>query len=213
MICGAPRIARGGPLRLLPRYGSGGYYDPMRPAAMQLRVDVPAEASSMEVTYTVAVIPEPGWEPVADVHVLVQTGSPVAFSYAVDAEGRTTVEAEPDQHIASVNEGRFTLALGPGDSAADLDAGRPVYLAFFNQGLHVALIDDVEVRFEVDADASDSTDGADGTDGATGTGSTGAEDAADADAAAGGCRTGGPGSAWLGLLLLLGIRRRAGLVL
>lgn len=177
-----------GPLRLLPRYGPGGHYDPMRPGAMQLRVDVPEGAGSMTVTYSVAVIPEPGWDPVGDVHVLVQAGEPVVFTYEVDEDDRTTVAADPDLHVPSVNEGTFTIDVAPGG---------PVYLAFFNQGLHVAQLDDFEVSFEAASGSSTGASPMPSTD------SSGGARAPSARAGAGGCRVGGPPSGLLGLLLLV----------
>ena len=185
-----------GPLRLLSRYGAGGYYDPMRPGAMQLRVDVPEDAGVMTVTYSVAVIPEPGWDPVGDVHVLVQAGEPVSFSYEVDEEDRTTVLADPDLHLPSVNDGSFTVDVAP---------GVPIYLAFFNQGLHVAQLDDFEVSFEA---ASGSSSGGEDDTGSTGsspmpsTDSSGGTREPSANSGSGGCRVGGgpPGLFWLLIL-------------
>ncbi len=185
-----------GPLRLLPRYGSGGYYDPMRPGPMQLRVDVPGDAGSMTVTYSVAVIPEPGWAPVGDVHVLVQAGEPVSFSYEVDEEDRTTVVADPDLHIPSVNDGTFTVDVAP---------GAPIYLAFFNQGLHVTQLDEIEVSFE---ESSGSSTGGEDDTGSTGassmpsTDSSGGTREPSASSVSGGCRVGGAPSGLLWLLLL-----------
>lgn len=188
-----------GPLRLLPRYGPGGYYDPMRPGAMQLRVDVPDDVGSMTVTYSVAVIPEPGWDPVGDVHVLVQAGEPVVFSYEVDEEDRTTVVADPDLHVPSVNDGTFTIDVAP---------GAPVYLAFFNQGLHVAQLDDFEVSFEVSEVSAGSSTGGDDDSGSTGsspmpsTDSSGGTREPSANSGSGGCRVGDAPSGLLWLLFL-----------
>lgn len=185
-----------GPVRLLPRYGSGGYYDPMRPGPMQLRVEVPQDAATMTVTFSVAVIPEPGWDPVGDVHVLVRSGAPVSFSYDVDEEDRTTVAADPDLHLPSVNDGTFT---------ADVVPGEPVYLAFFNQGLHVTQIDDFAVSFEASAGSSTGGEGDDESTTGTpmpSTDSSGGTREPSANAGSGGCRVGeGPrGLFWLLLL-------------
>lgn len=185
-----------GPLRLIPRYGSAGYYDPMRPAAMQLRVEVPAEAVSMTVSYSVAVIPEPGWDPVGDVHVLLQAGAPVEFTYAVDEDDRTTVLAEPDLHRPSVNDGTFTV---------DVDPGVPVFLAFFNQGLHVAQLDDFEVSFEAGAGSTSGSGDDTGTTASMpvpSTDSSGGTREPSADSGSGGCRVGKRPAGLFWLLIL-----------
>jgi hypothetical protein len=144
-----------GSLWLRPRFGASGYFDPMRPPPLQVRLDVPEDAAVATVTYTVAVVPEPGWQPVGDVHVLVQTGAPVHFDYAVDDEGRTTVDAQPDQHLASVNDGSFTL---------DVEPGSAVFLAFFNQGQHLTRVGEVSVLFEPGETSGGSSTGADSDD-------------------------------------------------
>ena len=196
-----------GPLWLRPRFGSSGRYDPMRPPPQQLRVDVPADVTTMELTFEIVVVPDPGWDPVGDVHVLVQTGEPVAFAYDVDAEGRTTVTAEPEQHVASINDGRLTLDVEPGSS---------VHLAFFNQGLHLTRVGNFAVSF---SQAVGSSSG--GASSGSGGGSTGGETDGDASSGSGGqgavatggggCRT-APGSGPWGLLFLVGglrwMRRR-----
>lgn len=184
-----------GPLALLPRYGARGRFDPMRPPPMQVRVEVPEGAGTMTVRYTLSVVPDPGWDPVGDLHVLVQSQSPVAFTYTLDEEGATTVLAEPDRHIASINEGEFTLEVEPGSTQ---------YLAFFNQGLHLTRVSDFEVGFEMqEAGSTGDSSGAGetevppmtSTDTSSGTGEP------LADPGSSGCRTGGPGRPWFLLLL------------
>lgn len=180
-----------GPLGLLPRYGARGRFDPMRPPPMQVRVEVPGDAGTMTIRYTLSVVPDPGWAPVGDLHVLVQSQSPVAFTYTVDEEGATTVLAEPQQHIASINDGEFTL---------DVEPGSTQYLAFFNQGLHLTRVSDFEVEFAVQE--AGSTGEADTTMApmtSTDTSSGSGEPLADAGSS--GCRTGGSARPWLLLLL------------
>lgn len=184
-----------GPLSLLPRFGAGGRFDPMRPPPMQIRVDVPPEAGRMTVRYSMSVVPDPGWAPVGDLHVLVHAEDPVAFSYAVDDEGATTVEAAPYQHIASINDGEFVL---------DVEPGTTLYLAFFNQGLHLTRVSDFEVEFEPEAFGS--------TGGSTGSSETGIAPVTSTDTSGGtrepladggssGCRAGAPARPWFLLLL------------
>ncbi len=189
-----------GPLGLWPRYGARGRFDPMRPPPMQVRVEVPEDAVAMTVRYALSVVPDPGWDPVSDLHVLVQAQSPVAFSYTLDEEGATTVEAAPDLHIASINDGEFTI---------DVEPGSTQYLAFFNQGLHLTRVSDFQVEFVLEEGAStgEATGEATGDDEtgaapmtATDTSSGSGETLADGES--GGCRMGGHGRAWLLLLLV-----------
>jgi len=175
------------PLWVLPRFGSYGYFTPMRPPALQVRLDVPADAVSATVQFETVVVPQAGWEPIGDVHVLVQSGAPIAFSYSVDEDARTTVEASPDLHLASVNDGSFTL---------DVEPGQPTYLAFFNQGQHVVQLSGLEVTFEV-ADV-----GSSGAETPT-TGDSGDTDGAPASSEGGaGCSVAG-GAPWATTLLML----------
>jgi len=180
----------------------------MRPPPMQVRVDVPADATSMTMTYGVSVIPQPGWEPVGDVHVLVRAGAPTEFSYSIDEEERTTVEANPDQHLSSVDDGSLSVEVEPGSS---------VYLAFFNQGLHVTRVTDLGVTFETGGAGSSGGDPS-GSESAAGDTSTGelAEPGTDTEAdqgpsasgRGGGCRTDGSACGWWGLLFAMAPLRR-----
>jgi len=185
-----------GPLGLWPRYGSRGRFDPMRPPPMQIRVDVPEDAVGMTVRYSLSVVPDPGWAPVGDLHVLVQAQMPVAFSYVVDDEGATTVEAAPDRHIASINEGEFELEVEPGSTQ---------YLAFFNQGLHLTRVSDFEVEFDLqEASSTGEVAGTESTTDApvTSTDTSSGSGEPLADGGSSGCRTSGPARPWFLLLLL-----------
>lgn len=186
-----------GPVGLWPRYGARGRFDPMRPPPMQVRVDVPDDAGGMTVRYTLSIVPDPGWAPVGDLHVLVQAQTPVAFSYVVDEEGATTVEADPDRHIASINDGEFEMEVEPGSTQ---------YLAFFNQGLHLTRVSDFEVEFTPQEATS--------TGEMAGTGTTGDAPMTSTDTSSGsgeplseggssGCQTGGPARPWFLLLLFV----------
>ncbi|MEM6294829.1 MAG: MYXO-CTERM sorting domain-containing protein [Myxococcota bacterium] len=196
-----------GPLWLWPPFGSGGRYEPMRPPALQLRFDVPEDANRLTVTYEVFVTPQAGWEPVGDVHVLVREGEPTAFSYAVGDDGRTLVDAAPDQHLPSVNDGRFEL---------DVTPGAPVYVAFFNQGLHLTRVFDIEASYDAVPDDPSGSTGPDEATGGEMTGGIEPEPDAPADAALdddGGCsvQPGYGGSQPVLALMLLawaGLRRR-----
>lgn len=142
-----------GPLRLYPRYGARGRYDPMRPPSVQLSFEMPEDANTLSVDYAIAIIPEPGWSPVGDVHVLTQEGGPIDFAYTQDDEGVNFVDAAPQQHIASVNDGTFSVSATPGAT---------VHVAFFNQGLHVVLISDIEASYaQIDVDEGASSTGGD----------------------------------------------------
>lgn len=184
-----------GPLGLLPRFGAGGRFDPMRPPPMQIRVDVPPDAGAMTVRYSMSVVPDPGWAPVGDLHVLVQAEEAIVFSYTVDEEGATTVAADPDLHIASINEGEFTL---------DVEPGATLYLAFFNQGLHLTRVSDFEVAFE--PEASGTTGGSSGSletgiPPMTSTDTSGGTREPLAEGGSSGCRAGAPARPWFLLLL------------
>ena len=189
-----------GPLWLQPRFGPGGYFTPMRPPPLQIRVDVPADAVAMTVTFAITVIPDPGWQPVGDVHVLLNAGSPVDFAYSVNAEDEATVDADPDLHLPSVNEGAFTVDVAP---------GVPMHLVFFNQGLHRTSVHDFAVAFEQAAGTDTGSDADSDSDSESGTGDAGqgSSGPSGADAPPGGCRLGGHGAP-LGLLLFAVSARR-----
>ncbi|MGH1340685.1 MAG: hypothetical protein ACRBN8_03975 [Nannocystales bacterium] len=180
-----------GPLGLWPRFGARGRFEPMRPPPMQIRVDVPADAVSMTVRYSLSVVPDPGWAPVGDLHVLVQAQTPVEFSYVVDDEGATAVEATPDLHVASINDGEFEL---------DVDPGSTQFLAFFNQGQHLTRVGDFEVSFELDeassSGAADTEIGDSGTSAMASTDTSSGGEEASANGAGAGCRTTGPLQPW-----------------
>ena len=127
------------PMWLVPK-STNGSYDPMRPPPVQLAVEVPSDVDTMRVDFGIKVLPTPGWDPVGDVHVLVQHGSAVRFAYTQDPRKDVVrVEATPDEHIPSINDGSFEVEVLPRSS---------VYLAFFNLGVHVAVISDIEVSYE-----------------------------------------------------------------
>ncbi len=202
----AAASTRSRPLWLWPKSGSRGRFDPMRPPPLQVRFDAPQGRDLLTVTFDIEVVPDPGWAPVGDVHIVMQEGSPIDFSFDPDEDGGLRVRADPEQHLPSVNEGRFELRVTPGTSS---------YVAFFNQGLHLTRISNLQAEFS-EAPAmgggSSSTGGSgdDSSSGseAVGSGETGSEPPAlddDGGCACGVGRRRGPGLAWC---LVLGLRRR-----
>lgn len=152
------------PLWLYPK-SLQGLYAPMRPPPLQVTFAVPPDADRLRVDFDIEVLPSAGWEPVADVHALVKSGAPITFGYSDDGD-TTIVDADPDQHLASVNDGMFELEVVPGDA---------VHLAFFNQGIHITRIDDIVATFAT-VPPDDGTSSAGGTDDDSGTSSAGSGD-------------------------------------
>lgn len=140
-------------------------FDPMRPPPFQIRVDVPEDANRVEMSFDLRVITPAMWEPLADLNVLVKHDEPIEFTYTPDAEddSLTHVGADSEAHIPGLNAGTASFSVEP---------GRPVYLALFNLGLHVAVVSNLSVGFswEEGQDSDGETEGASegGSDGGPG---------------------------------------------
>ena len=182
--------------------GQRGLYEPLQPPALQLAIDLPEDAVGFSLSFSTEVRPIPGFQPTTEIHALVRYGEPIEFSYDVDDEGITIVEAEPDEHLPAI-DGDATLF------GVDIDApgGQTIYVALFNQSPNVTLISDVSTRPMLGDGMQDTGDSGSEDGGETGDAETGA-----ADGDGGGCScttTDRPPLGWLVLGLLGLVRRRS----
>lgn len=182
-------------LRLLSRSAPGGSYDPMRPPSAQVRVDVPAGVSQMRVEFRIDVETSPGWDPSANVDVLVRAGAATVFTYE-RTDALTSVDANPNMHIPGINAGVFEVEVTPGE---------PVFLAFFTQGFLTNVLTEFEVTFSESAQGT-TMEPTGGEDQAT----QGTTAASESDAPGCACGVSGQGARWLwACLFAFGCARRS----
>jgi len=181
--------------------GQRGLYEPLQPPALQFAIELPEDAVGFTLSFTADVRPVPGFSPTTEIHALVRYGEPIAFSYEVDEEGITRVQASPDEHLPAI-DGDATLFGVP----IDAPGGQTIYVALFNQSPNATLISDVSaqpIMGEAPAETGDETGGDEGE--------TGEEpQATDDDGGGCSCRASDrPSVGWLPLLLLGLLRRRS----
>lgn len=182
--------------------GQRGLYEPLQPPPLQLAIELPDDAVGFTLSFSTEVRPIPGFSPTTEIHALVRYGEPIEFSYEVDADGLTIVEAAPDEHLSAI-DGDATLF------GVDIEApgGQTIYVALFNQSPNVTLISDVFAQPILGETPQGTGAGGGGSEGG---GETGDEETGAADGDGGGCSCTTTDQAPLGwfVLVVLGLARR-----
>lgn len=190
-------------------------YRPMRPPPYQVLFEVPEDATVMHLTFDVTA---PAKTPIYDVNLITKRDAPIEFTYEYLGMSYE-VSADSQDFYGDITAGVLDV---------EVTGGERIYGAFFNLGMDLAMISNLQVEFELAPDPGTSTGatGLDDTAGSTTTGgsSEGVIAESSEDGSTGGsagqtalddgcnCRQGAPGGAgaWWGLLLLAAGRRRRG---
>jgi hypothetical protein len=187
-------------------------YKPMRPPAYQVLFEVPENATMMHLTFDVETFAK---VPTYDVNLIVKHGSPIEFTYQYLGMSYE-VTADSDDFHGDITAGVLDL---------EVEGGEQIYGAFFNLGLDLASISNLQVEFELEPESGTSTgeSGLDDTGGSTSEGtSEGVPEESSEGSSSGGsagqqavddgcsCRQGAASgaAAWWGLMVVAAGRRR-----
>lgn len=193
-------------------------YKPMRPPPYQVLFEVPENATVMHLTFDVSALAK---TPIYDVNLIIKHDSPIEFTYEFLGMSYE-VTADSEDFYGDITAGVLDL---------EVTGGERIYGAFFNLGLDLASISNLQVEFELEPEPGTSTGatGLDDTGGSTTSGETSGgaiAESSEGTSSTGGfagqqvlddgcsCRQGAPrrdAAAWWGLMAVavaVGRRRR-----